>query len=77
MFIRVYTNESSDVVLNSDAIARASFAKTDELKQSERLMKVLFTDGSTGEYVIHRNEVKRLKDELKSCACEKEVEVEA
>ena len=77
MFIRVYTNESSDVVLNSDTIARASFARKDDLRQSERSMKVLFTDGSTGEYIIHRNEVKRLKGELKSCTCEKEAEVEA
>lgn len=51
-FINVWTSEAV-VFLNTKEIARISFAKKEELRQSERVVKVQFKDGSHGEYVGH------------------------
>lgn len=54
-FINVWTNEAN-VFLNTKEIARISFAKGGEdFRQSDRIVKVQFKDGSTGEYIGHRN----------------------
>lgn len=47
--------ENSEVFIKRDTIARISFSKADTLPQSERIAKICFTDGTTGEYIAHRN----------------------
>lgn len=70
-FINVYT-ENADVLLNPDCIQRVSFAKDEALRQSERRVRVLFTDNSKGEYIINRKDLAVLKEANagKVCACQ-------
>lgn len=71
MTINVYTKDS-DVFLNLEEIQRISFSKSDTLKQSERLVKVVFTDGQKGEYIAHRD----LQSAMKEYSLKKENPVE-
>lgn len=72
-FISVWTTDAT-AYLNTDEIARISFAKKEDLKSSEREVKVQFRDGSTGTYVGHRNTEKLFADSTKVCACEASTE---
>lgn len=56
-FIPVRT-EDAEVFLKVCDIQRISFAKDDKLAQSERAAKVVFSDGTTGSYIAHRNVAK-------------------
>lgn len=73
-FIEAWNGETQ-VLLNPNGIQRIGLTKSKELKQSERAAKIVFADGSKGEYVVHRNVVKQLKGQLNNCACEVPVEV--
>lgn len=53
-FIKVWTNDVT-VFLNANEILRISFAKDENLRQSERVVKVQFKEGSTGTYIGHRS----------------------
>lgn len=72
-FIEAWNGETQ-VLLNPKEIQRIGLTKSTELRQSERAAKVVFADGSKGEYVVHRNVVKELKGQLKSCNCNEAAE---
>ena len=61
-------NGDTQVLLNPKEIQRIGLTKSADLRQSERAAKVVFADGSHGEYVVHRNVVKQLKGQFKACA---------
>lgn len=52
------SKDGAEIFLKSCDIQRISFTKSETLAQSQRIAKVVFTDGSTGEYVAHRDVVK-------------------
>lgn len=58
-YIEAYKGDTL-VFLNLDQTQRIGLTKSDALKQSEREAKVVFADGSKGEYVVHRKVIKQL-----------------
>lgn len=68
--------DGANVFINANTISRMSFEKSDALKQSERVVKVVFTDGSTGTYVGHRNVEKALFAKASTGESTTEAEVE-
>lgn len=50
--------DNSEIFVNVDEIQRIAFTKKDDLRQSEREVKIQFVDGSTGVYVANRKLVK-------------------
>ena len=50
--------DNSEIFINVDEIQRIAFTKKDDLRQSEREVKIQFVDGSTGVYVANRKLVK-------------------
>lgn len=59
-------NDGIQVFLNPEQVQRIGLAKSGALKQSQRNAKVVFADGSTGTYIVHRNVIKQLK----ACDCQ-------
>lgn len=70
MFVEAWNGEVQ-VLLNPEQIQRIGVTKSEKLKQSDREAKIVFADGSTGIYVMHRNVVKQLLTS-NTCSCEKE-----
>lgn len=69
MFIEAWANDTA-CFLNTAEIQRISFAKDEALRQSERRAKVLFVDGSKGEYVVHRNIEKLIRNTVNASAAD-------
>lgn len=63
MFIRV-EKDGASVFLDKDSIMKLSISKDDSLRQSERLVKVEFKNGTTGVYTIHRKSESSLSSTL-------------
>lgn len=57
--IQLY-RDGSEVFVNLETVSRMSFTKSDKLRQSDREVKIIYTDGSNGTYVGHRNLAKSL-----------------
>ena len=68
-FISVWTSDAT-AYLDVNEIVKISFAKKEDLKQSEREVKVQFKDGSTGTYTSHRDLERVFADSMKICDCE-------
>lgn len=63
MFIKV-EKEGASVFLDKDSIMKLSVSKDASLKQSERLVKVEFKNGTTGTYTINRRAESSLSSSL-------------
>ena len=63
MFIRV-EKDGASVFLDKDSIMKLSISKDGSLRQSERLVKVEFKNGTTGVYTIHRKSESSLTSSL-------------
>lgn len=68
--IELYRDDAT-VFVNLDTVSRISFATSKDLRQSDRVVKVVFTDGSKAEYVGHRNLQKVLSGKTLNYASDK------
>lgn len=59
VILKLY-KDNAEVFINLETVQRMSFEKKEELRQSDREVKIQFTDGSTGIYVGHRDTAKAL-----------------
>lgn len=73
-FVALY-KDNSEIFVNVNEIQRIAFTKKEDLRQSEREVKVQFIDGSTGVYVANRKLVKNfynncIDSAVEACATE-------
>ena len=68
-FIEAY-KEGSMIFLKLDKIQRIGLTKSKDIRESERIAKVVFVDGSKGEYIIHRDIIKLLRGVVCGAPCE-------
>ena len=64
MFIEVKSKDDASVFLVKESIMKLSIGKDESVRQSERLVKVEFNNGSTGTYKIHRDSEEKLRSLL-------------